>query len=170
MLYDGHVVNTQDELKNAVILSQKKIYNRIKTFKIIALIFAEVLGLLSLFFAVTTFTGYNDSFPTYKKPSYEYYGGDAYSGIQHAGVDAANNIAEAGDLIKNYIYDFSYTFGAILLIAGLLIIVVSTFQLIKTVYTPIIVNKADVESIMGEKLLHFSISSGEPNQEMEIRK
>jgi len=46
--------------------------------------------------------------PEYINSSYEYYGGDAYTGIQHAGADAANNVAILGDNIESaafVIYD-----------------------------------------------------------------
>ncbi len=164
MIYKGHIVNNQNELKSAIIIDQKRIYGRIKTFKLICLCFLELIGILSLFFAVTTFTGYYDSFPIYEKASYEYYGGDAYTGIQHATVDATNNIAEAGDILKNYVYDFSYTMGGLFLIVGLLIIIVSTFYMIKTIYTPMIVHQTEIEAIMNIEMAIF-----DPSQPTETK-
>ena len=148
MNYQHPVYNGQDELKRVIIQDQKKKRKKILTFKIVCLAFMELIGLLTLFFAVMTFTGYHDSFPTFDRPSYEYYGGDAYTGIQNSTVDSANNIAEMGDLLKNLIYDFSFTMGAILLIIGFLIVLFSTYQIVKTVLTPIIIRKEDIDSIL----------------------
>jgi len=158
MIYKGHIVNNPNELKSAIIINQKKIHGKIKTMKLIFLSLLELIGILSLFFAVTTFKGYTDSFPIYERSSYEYYGGDAYTGIQHATVDVSKNIAESGDILKNYVYDFSYTMGGLLLIIGLLIIIVSTFHMIKTIYSPIIINQTEIDSIMNTEMAIFDLS------------
>jgi len=112
---------------------QHKNAKRIKNAKIIILIFIELIGLLAIFFSIYLFNGYLDSFPTFNRPEYEYYGGDAYTGIQNSASDTANNVAEAGDLIKNLIYDVSFAFGGLFLIIGLLILTCGAFALIKTI-------------------------------------
>lgn len=152
MVYKGYTFDNQHELRNAIIMHQKKICVRIKKAKIVSLVLAELAGVLTIFFAVTTFTGYNDSFPTYERPSYEFYGGDAYTGIQNATADSANNIAEMGDILKNYIYDFSFTMGGILLIIGLLTILISSYQIFKTICSPIVLDKTLIEGIMEDIL------------------
>lgn len=150
MVYKGYTFSNQCELKKAIIINLKRAYLKIKRVKIFFLILTELIGVLTIFFAITTFVGYYDSFPAYERPTYEYYGGDAYTGIQNATVDSANNIAEMGDILKNYIYDFSFTMGGLLLVFGLLLIMVSTYQLIKTICSPIVLDKQYVESIMDE--------------------
>lgn len=170
MVYKGYTINNQCELKNAIILNLKRTYIKIKRTKIFFLILAELIGLLTIFFAIATFAGYYDSFPTYRRPSYEYYGGDAYTGIQNATADSANNIAEMGDILKNYIYDFSYTMGGLLLVIGLLVILISTYQLIKTICSPIILDKQHIESIMDEVIAHnadIMLSSNRKGDETE---
>lgn len=61
-----------------------------------------ILGLSS---STGFYGGYYSSYD-YKKPSYEYYGGDAYTGIQNAAVDTANNVARAGADTSNAIASF----------------------------------------------------------------
>ena len=68
--------------------------------------------------------------------SYEFYGGDAYSGIQQAGADASNNAAAAADniaLVNNYLIELSNLMsklvGYLLIAFGLMTICGSAYGL-----------------------------------------
>ncbi len=69
--------------------------------------FCFILGILSIIMAITVYSGsvgYTESFKSY--------GGDAYTGIQNAGAQAANNIKYLGETIRSAL-------GSFLLIQGL---------------------------------------------------
>ena len=55
--------------------------------------------------------------------SREYYGGDAYTGMQHASATTANNVDELGDLMANSI-------TGMFMLSGLTLIVVGTYFII----------------------------------------
>ena len=56
------------------------------------------------------------------------YGGDAYTGIQNAAAQTANNVSYLGDIAK-------FGFGSILLIAGILMILYAIFYKEKKDYS-----------------------------------
>lgn len=144
--------NDMQEVRNKIIIVQQKKQRCLKKLKIVFLVLLEIIGIVALFFSITTFSGYLDSFPTFMRPDYEYYGGDAYTGIQNSTADVAENVAEAGDILKNLIYDFSYTMGGTLLIVALLILLVATYLLIKACICPIVVDKNLVDSLVEQEL------------------
>ena len=88
------------------------------------------IGVLSIVFAFICIDGMYNSYSNdydYEYSIYEFYGGDAYTGIQHAAVNAANNAREAGKHISATINGQGYLvqkcFGYVLLIACLLLVV-----------------------------------------------
>ncbi len=157
MVFKGQTINDERELKLAIIKHQKIIYKKIKLMKFVFLAFLELIGVLLLFFSITTFSGYLDSFPTFQKTS---------NTIKTEVSAIENNIAETGDLIKNLIYDFSYTFGGILLVLALIIISISTYNIIKNAITPLTVSKEEVESIFYEEILKKDLDSKAINKQI----
>ena len=78
-----------------------------------------VLGLImSIMGIASTFTC--DDYRT----SYEYYGGDAYTGIQQAAADTSKNLCEIGNMLENF-FNVTYIF------VGILLVTVGTYMLIK---------------------------------------
>jgi len=150
-------MDTIQELRNKIIIEQQKKQRQLKKVKITFLILLELIGIVTLFFSITTFNGYLDSFPTFMRPDYEYYGGDAYTGIQNSTVDVAENVAEVGDILKNLIYDFSYTMGGTLLVAALIILLIATYLLIKTCIFPIVIDKHLVDSLVEQECSQHQI-------------
>jgi len=153
---EKNIYNVQ-ELRSKIIIEQQKKQRRLKKLKITFLVLLELIGIVALFFSITTFSGYLDSFPTFMRPDYEYYGGDAYTGIQNSTADVAENVAEAGDILKNLIYDFSYTMGGALLIVALIILLLATYFLIKTCICPIVVDKHLIDSLVEQELSQHPI-------------
>lgn len=68
--------------------------------------------------AARTFTA--DDYRT----SYEYYGGDAYTGIQQAVADTSKNLCEIGNMLENF-FNYTYVF------LGISIVIVGTYMFIK---------------------------------------
>ena len=91
---------------------------------------------------------------TGERTTYQYYGGDAYSGIQHASADAANNVtalakiartgfSNVGEGVKDIISNIRTCGFALLLVAGLGFISVSGYRL----------SKANADEQNGKELL-----------------
>ena len=61
--------------------------------KLVAILYF-VIAILALIFAIICFKSYSDYLPTssWAYTFYEYYGGDAYTGIQHACADVSENV------------------------------------------------------------------------------
>ncbi len=153
MIQEENVITT-DELRRAAIIKEIRRLKNLKKIKIVFLTIAGVISLLSLYFSYYMFFGYMDSFPTFEKPQYEYYGGDAYTGMQNATVDAANNIAEMGDILKNYIYDFAFGMGALFLIIGVLLLLFVIYMLCKTISAAVVVDKSQIDSIVETEMIY----------------
>ena len=66
-----------------------------------------IVGILSI---VLAFVCYNKEIGQYEYA--KYYGGDAYTGIQQASAQAANNVLETNKILK-------FGFGSVLLVAGI---------------------------------------------------
>lgn len=66
-----------------------------------------ILGILAIIFAIVVFCMDTGSFE-----GAEFYGGDAYTGIQQAAAQSANNVKDVGAIIK-------VGLGSILLVHGL---------------------------------------------------
>lgn len=82
--------------------------------KIVFSTLVVVMGVFSIIFASVMFKSYSYSYVWHKS-----YGGDAYTGIQNAAADAANNVVYLGKLCQR---GFGYLFiitGVLLIIAGL---------------------------------------------------
>ena len=58
------------------------------------------------------------------RTSYEYYGGDAYTGIQQAAADTSKNLCEIGNMLENF-FNLTYIF------LGILLVTIGTYMLIK---------------------------------------
>ena len=69
-----------------------------------------VSGVLSIIFGIVMFT-LSDGFNVH----YEYYGGDAYTGIQNAAADTAKNLTCLSQIAQ-------FGFGFVLIVAGLIAI------------------------------------------------
>ena len=80
------------------------------------------IGALCIIFAIVCIsdTFYYHGF--YTHVSYEYYGGDAYTGIQQAVADTANNVAEAGSNLALQLDAIFEVIGYIFIVMGLLLI------------------------------------------------
>ena len=65
-----------------------------------------VIAILALIFAITCFEGYSYylSSSSWEYSYYAYYGGDAYTGIQHACVDVSDNVVQVGYLLRDTAY------------------------------------------------------------------
>lgn len=108
--------------------------------KILAIVFAVVLivvGLLSVILGIVAYSN-NDESDLYAggSPSYQTYGGDAYTGIQNAAVSTSRNVVHTNMILK-------FGFGSILLIAGFLSIAVGANKLF---------GETEIRKIIGEKM------------------
>ena len=77
-----------------------------------------VVGLLSI---VLSYMAYDSYIGAYE--SSEAYGGDAYTGIQNAAAQTANNVKALAELV-------AFSTGSILLVAGLFMVVYGLFNLV----------------------------------------
>ena len=75
--------------------------------------------------------------------SYEYYGGDAYTGIQHAAADTANNVASIGGFLSQAI-DNIYLWG------GVILMVISIYLFACALATVANDNKATIKKDLEE--------------------
>lgn len=88
-------------------LKYKKIFKMIRSFVCI------VVGVLGIITAVNLhFYG--------EWTMYEYYGGDAYSGIQNAAADTARNIDQLGELVEDGMKAVFYLFSIIFIAYGII--------------------------------------------------
>ena len=84
-----------------------------ETMKLTRKMLFGVLGVLSTVLSIVCYSLGTGSYESYKT-----YGGDAYTGIQQASAQAANNIQDLAGIAK-------FGLGSILLIVGLLLIVLA---------------------------------------------
>ena len=68
----------------------------------------------------------------FNSPVYKYYTGDAYTGIQNAIVDTADNIEGLGFLIQDCTHAFLRIFGIVLLIIGAFLVYLGIIKLISS--------------------------------------
>ena len=97
--------------------------------KIFAIVFI-VIAVLSVVFGVVAMTKTQKSYSTlwvYK----ETYGGDAYTGIQNAAASTANAVVGVQHSVHDMQNAMSFGFGAILIIAGLVIGTIGVSKLVK---------------------------------------
>ena len=79
--------------------------------RIIAASLVIVLGIFMMYF------GFSGRYWYYGYwTDYEYYGGDAYTGIQQAAADTARNVDDLGDLVRNFAND-TLKFSSILVVS-----------------------------------------------------
>ncbi len=79
-------------------------------------------GVTAIIFAIVLFAGGIGlgDYGTGSHTSYNYYGGDAYTGIQQAGADTANNVQSLARITRAGFQGLSATgFGFLLLVVGL---------------------------------------------------
>lgn len=111
-----------------------------------------MLGGISVILSIICFCLYDGGYES----SYTY-GGDAYTGIQNASAQAANNLINLADIVK-------FGFGSVLLIGGLYLILSSVFQLLSkpvAAITPAVtVSEPGLSEIPEEKAESRDISSG----------
>ena len=89
-----------------------------------------VIALLSIVFGVLSFIKSADNNRSYYTRK-ETYGGDAYTGIQNAGANGANNTSYVEDAVHDMHDAVMFGFGAVLIIAGLFIGVLGVSKLLK---------------------------------------
>ena len=80
-----------------------------KSSSVIAFVGGLFSGLLSIVFGIVCFC-----LDTGRYVSYETYGGDAYTGIQHAAAGTGNNVEDLAGIVK-------FGFGALLIVVGIAI-------------------------------------------------
>ncbi len=108
-----------------------------------------LIGVVSIIFAILCFTY---AYPVADRGGYtwyEYYGGDAYTGIQHAAADTANNIYFLAGELEWYIYDLQTTNGYFLTIIGAVLIFFGLnkfFKVLKGNNKPQSITKGTVQS------------------------
>ncbi len=87
-----------------------------KKFKLVSHCIAMVLCLAGIVICLVWSGLVNKSgyYSSYDNVSYEYYGGDAYTGIQNAAVSTRDNVIGAGSTVRNILEDI----GMGVLIAG----------------------------------------------------
>ena len=83
--------------------------------------FLLVAAIVSVIFGIVCFNSY-PSLDTTKYVKYEYYGGDAYTGIQNAAADTANNVQANVETVKDNYYLIARGFGFALIIAGIVLL------------------------------------------------
>ena len=102
---------------------------RSKIFPILGL----VAGALAVIFAIVAFATGSISDPgTGNYTSYQYYGGDAYTGIQQAGADTSQNVRTQTRVIINGLSHLSTALGGLLLALGLGLISLSGYRLLES--------------------------------------
>lgn len=89
-----------------------------------------LVGIASIVFAILCFT-YRAYGNYLGYTSYQYYGGDAYTGIQHAAADTANNVSQLMNGMENLVEDLQMTGGFFLIIVGALLLVFGLSKFIK---------------------------------------
>ena len=82
---------------------------------------AVAIGVVAIIFAIICMTS-NNYFPEGAYEYYHSYGGDAYTGIQNAAAQAANNILWLSDCIETLAGCVKLGFGFSLLVAGFTLI------------------------------------------------
>ena len=90
---------------------------------IIAAIASIILGIMTMTKAEDLYTG--------RWTSHETYGGDAYTGIQNAAASTANAVVGVQHSVHDMQNAMSFGFGAILIIAGLVIGTIGVSKLVK---------------------------------------
>lgn len=90
-------------------------------------------GVLSVIFAIILFAGSGinvKDMDTGTYSSYNYYGGDAYTGIQHAAADTSRNVQSLASIVKTGFQNISQSgMGYLLLIIGIWLIAYSLHTL-----------------------------------------
>ena len=92
--------------------------------------FGVCIGIICIIFSFVTFSGSADIPPSFYT-DHDTYGGDAYTGIQNAAADAANNITKLSSGIESLYDKISLIGGFILMISGALIILHYFEQLVQ---------------------------------------
>ena len=108
-------------VRSASVVSVKAEKTRLP--KLIAIILGLFSGLLSVIFGIVTYGMGAGSFESSRS-----YGGDAYTGIQNAAAQSANNIIYASKLLR-------FGFGSLLLVLGLFLIGFFILKLCKELET-----------------------------------
>lgn len=104
----------------------KKAFNTSKIFSILFI----AIGVLAIVFSILCFTA--DEY--FGRGSYEpnlTYGGDAYTGMQNAAAQAANNIIYVNENLENLYNGLQTCFGYGLMITGLVVICSGCISLFK---------------------------------------
>lgn len=84
--------------------------------------FLLVAAIVSVIFGIVCFNSYPSSYLTSDKHvEYEYYGGDAYTGIQNAAADTANNVQANVETVRSTYYMIAQGFGFALIISGIVL-------------------------------------------------
>lgn len=82
--------------------------------------FLLVAAIVSVIFGIVCFNSYPSSV-TIKYVEYEYYGGDAYTGIQNAAADTANNVKANDATVRSTYYMIAKGFGFALILSGIVL-------------------------------------------------
>lgn len=94
---------------------KSKDINKEKAFSVLG----TISGIISIIFSIIVFCMDNGSWENSLQ-----YGGDAYTGIQNAAAQTANNIQALCDILK-------IAFGAVLLVGGIVLICVFGLKMVK---------------------------------------
>ncbi|MBO5925778.1 MAG: hypothetical protein J6Q52_05945 [Clostridia bacterium] len=119
--------------------------------KLVAILYF-VIAILALIFAIECFEGYGKYLPSssWEYTNYEYYGGDAYTGIQHACTDISDNVVLVGYHLRHMAHLLSDCIGHILIVASLVFVTLGIKSLKPVTYIEVktdnIVNEENKQS------------------------
>lgn len=82
--------------------------------------FLLVAAIVSVIFGIVCFNSYPYTSIT-KHVQYEYYGGDAYTGIQQAAADTANNVEATYQVVRSTYYMIAQGLGFALILSGIVL-------------------------------------------------
>ena len=88
--------------------------------KVVPILYFSIAG-LAFIFSIICFTMSTD-LPWWSYSFNEYYGGDAYTGIQNVGVDISDNVIEVGYLLRDFAGMSTTSVGFILMIVACVLV------------------------------------------------
>ncbi len=144
-----------EELRKRLSVKELK---RLKLAKLLKIIFASVfigIAVLLLIFSIISFNLWSSYSGDYSYK--EIYGGDAYTGMQNAMANAANNIIELGHLINVIGHDLEVTMGFLLLSMSIILFAGAAYWLIKSIFTPVVVKQSRIDDLVATALLKGTV-------------
>ncbi len=112
---------SETDLRREITRQRISDMEKAKKFRVRFSVILILIGIATILFAVINSAVGDPGYFEYT--SYEYYGGDAYSGMQQASADASNNARNIGYLAQ----DIAARLAAILIVIGVLILLAGIY-------------------------------------------